>query len=359
MKNDAINNYPSYKLIVILSFAISVLVQTEMFLAFYFSNDTFTGSMIRPRPEFHLDGFVLNLVYIFIITLSLYLYCMFIQNKAMSDKKKLIYIILGLIVNTIILSLIFTILHPLALSIINGYQFQPIDSMRFHIYGLVRDFFVAVIVAFSWEIMVLNNKRQNILIENEKLIAENHITRYEALKNQTNPHFLFNSLNTLQSLIRMDQTKAEDYVQQLSKVLRYTLQNDEVVTLQEEVRLANSFCKLMQTRYGNNLKFNFDIDERLMQDEIIPLSLQILIENAIKHNVISDKQPLDINVVSDYKSRKIVVENKIQQKIDKCNGNGIGLANLSERYKLKWDSDIEITIDDVSFRVALKLNNVK
>lgn len=128
------------------------------------------------------------------------------------------------------------------------------------------------------------------------------------------------------------------------------------IVTEEEIRLANSYCKLMEIRYGDNLKINFDIDERMLRDKIIPLSLQVLIENAIKHNVISDKMPLAINVSSDYENRKIIVRNKIQPKIDASKGNGIGLANLSERYRLKWNTDIEILNNNVEFCVVIKLN---
>ena len=114
----------------------------------------------------------------------------------------------------------------------------------------------------------------------------------------------------------------------------------------------------MEIRYGDNLKINFDIDKTMLNDEIIPLSLQVLIENAIKHNVISDKQPLVINITSDLENRKLVISNKIQSKIDKSAGNGIGLANLSERYRLKWNTDIEIINNNVDFCVALKLNKI-
>ena len=112
----------------------------------------------------------------------------------------------------------------------------------------------------------------------------------------------------------------------------------------------------MEIRYGENLKINFDIDERLLDDEIIPLSLQVLIENAIKHNVISGKQPLTINITSDYERRSVNVVNKIQHKLDEITGNGIGLANLSERYRLKWNSDIDILNNNVEFCVVIKLN---
>lgn len=255
------------------------------------------------------------------------------------------------------MSFIFTTLHPY---ILGHADHQPPITGKVHIYtnALMRDFFVTMVVILSWQLLVSNYKSRKIAIENESLIAENLMTRYDVLKNQMNPHFLFNSLNTLQSLIDIDKEKAKDYVQELSKVLRYSLHNQEVVSLEEELRLANSFCKLMEIRYGDNLKINFDIDKTMLNDEIIPLSLQVLIENAIKHNVISDKQPLVINITSDLENRKLVISNKIQSKIDKSAGNGIGLANLSERYRLKWNTDIEIINNNVDFCVALKLNKI-
>ena len=269
----------------------------------------------------------------------------------------LLLMILGSIILTIVMSFIFTTLHPY---ILGHAEHQPPINRKVHIYtnALMRDFFVTMVVILSWQLIVSNYRSRKIAIENESLITENLMTRYEVLKNQMNPHFLFNSLNTLQSLIEVDKEKAKDYVQELSKVLRYSLQNQEVVSLEEELRLANSFCKLMEIRYGENLKINFDIDERMMNDEIIPLSLQVLIENAIKHNVISDKQPLTININSDFESRKIIVCNKIQSKIDRSTGNGIGLANLSERYRLKWNTDIEILNNNVEFCVLIKLNKI-
>lgn len=360
MKDKQVNNYPNIKLIAILSFGISVLIHTAMFLSFYFSDGIIYRQMVDShRPPFHMDGFILNIAYTFIITMSLYFYCMYMQRKNVGDGKKLLYTILGLIVGTVVLSFVFSTLHPLTLKLLNK-DIPPFRmDIRLYSHALMRDSVVAIIVAFSWELIVMNGKRQKIMLENERLIAENLITRYEVLKNQINPHFLFNSLNTLQSLIRMDQTKAEIYVQELSKVLRYSMQNDEIVTVEEEVQLASSFCTLMQIRYGKNLIFNFDIDERMKHDEIIPLSLQILIENAIKHNVISDKQPLAINVSSDFANRKIIVENRIQPKMDRSAVNGIGLANLSERYRLKWNNDIDIFNDNVTFCVVLNLNNVK
>ena len=358
MKKD-IRDYPNVKFIVALSLAISIFLHVAMFLSFWFGDGIIFQQMgTHKRPPIHLDGFILNIVSTFIIALALYMYNMYIQkNIKKNNTIMLLLMIIGSVILTIIMSFIFTSLHPY---ILGHTDHQPPLSGKVHIYtnALMRDFFVMIVVVLSWQLLVSNYKSRKIAIENETLIAENLMTRYDVLKNQMNPHFLFNSLNTLQSLIDIDKEKAKDYVQELSKVLRYSLQNQEVVTLEEEIRLANSFCNLMEIRYGENLKINFDINETLLNDEIIPLSLQVLIENAIKHNVISDKQPLTINITSDLEKRKLIICNKIQPKIDKSSGNGIGLANLSERYRLKWNTDIEIINNNVDFCVAIKLNKI-
>ena len=357
MRKKNITDYPDIKLLVYLSIAISVLMHLVMFLSFRFGEGIIFQQMGEKRPPFHIDGFLLNVLSTFMLALVLFMYNMYIQKNVKNNKKCLLMIIVGSILITAVLSFIFTALHPYIL----GHADHQIPiNRKVHHYrnGLMRDFFVTMVVTFSWQLIVSNYRTRKIAIENETLVAENLITRYEALKSQLNPHFLFNSLNTLQSLIEMDKEKAMDYVQELSKVLRYSLQNQEVVTLEEEYRLATSFCKLMEKRYGDNLEINFDIDERLMGYQIIPLSLQVLLENAIKHNVISDKQPLAINITSDYKEGKIMVNNMIQPKIDKSAGSGIGLANLSERYRLKWNTDIEIINNNVEFCVIIKLKEI-
>lgn len=355
-----VKDCPSVKQIVYMSLAISVMLHLVTFLSLRFSEGFVFQQLkdYKPHP-FHIEGFVLNIVFTFVLAFMLYIFNMYMHKSKMKNKNlKLFVTILGLLLITIVMSCVFTSLHPLIL----GHSEHSLPMHRkVGIYrnGLMRDLFVAIVTLFSWQLLVSYYKSRRIAVENEALVVENLVTRYEVLKNQMNPHFLFNSLNTLQSLIEIDKEKAKDYVQELSKVLRYALQNQEIVTLEEEVCLANSYCNLMKIRYGDNLIVNFNIDEKMMVDYIIPLSLQVLIENAIKHNVISDKQPLTINIISDIENHKVVVNNKIQPKIGKSAGDGIGLANLSERYRLKWNFDLEILNYDSEFSVALKLKSNK
>ena len=144
-------------------------------------------------------------------------------------------------------------------------------------------------------------------------------------------------------------------MQRLSSVLRYTLQNKEVVTLAEEMDCVRSYCIMMKIRFGDNIRFEPYIDhEKYDSYYVLPLSIQGLIENAIKHNVISTKHPLTITIITDEDNR-LIVSNNIQEKISKEESNGIGLANLSERYRIKWDEKVDIFDDGMIFRVTLPL----
>ena len=229
MRNRTLKEYPSVKLIAYLSVTISVLIHVAMFLSFKFGEEIIfqqIGDIAEhKKAHFHLDGFVLNILFTFVLAFALYMYNMYIhKNVKLKDNSKLVFIVVGSIIITIIMSFFFTALHPY----IFGYaDFDIPLNRKVHHYrnGLMRDFFVTMVVTLSWQLIVSNYKSRKIAIENESLVAENMITRYEVLKNQLNPHFLFNSLNTLQSLIEVDKEKAKDYVQELSKVLRYSLQN--------------------------------------------------------------------------------------------------------------------------------------
>lgn len=200
----------------------------------------------------------------------------------------------------------------------------------------------------------LTEQRRSAEAEAQRLIAENIKAQFEVLKNQVNPHFLFNSLSTLNSLIPGENTKAYEYIQRLSSVLRYTLQNKDLVSLEEELHFAQSYAYLMQIRYGEALKIYFDIDDQYLKDQLVPLGIQVLIENAIKHNVITRNKALEISVKTT-ENDSIIIENALQPKLEPETGHGLGLANLAERYRLLSGKELLITNDLNSFKVEIPL----
>lgn len=201
----------------------------------------------------------------------------------------------------------------------------------------------------------LIRKSQQVSVENEQLRSENLVNQFEALKNQLNPHMLFNSLNTLRSLIRETPDKAQDYLQELSRVLRYTLQGNECmsVTLREEMEFVSAYNFLLKMRYEDNLEFDIRIEEEAETLQLPPMSVQLLIENAVKHNEISNRHPLVIRVCTT--GKQLTVSNPIQRKKTASGGLQIGLANLAKRYSLLFKEEIEVREDNNTFIVTIPL----
>lgn len=247
-----------------------------------------------------------------------------------------------------LLGQIFVFLH-------NTFDIPAIDAMVHHYLHPLRDFIVACLVTSSCCIIYLIRRQQQVLIENEQLQAENIRNQYEVLKNQLNPHMLFNSLNTLRSLVRENQNKAQDYIQELSRVLRYTLQSHDFqsVSLREEMEFVSAYIFLLKMRFENNLQFDIQINKTLEERRLPPMAIQVLVENAVKHNEISNRKPLTIHILTNNEGN-LCVSNDIQPKWTATAGTGIGLVNLAKRYRLLFKQDIQIT-EDKEFNVCIPL----
>jgi sensor histidine kinase YesM len=189
----------------------------------------------------------------------------------------------------------------------------------------------------------------------EKLKSENIATQYESLKNQVNPHFLFNSLNALSSLVYSDQEKAVDFIRKLSEVYRYVLdhQMDEVVSLEEELEFVESFIFLNKIRFGNNLKVHlgkFDSKEKYM---IPPMAIQMLLENCFKHNVVSKQHNLHVEIYLEDES--VVIKNNLNVKKVAEHSSGLGLKNIISRFSFLTEKMIEIDHTKEKFAVKVPL----
>lgn len=189
----------------------------------------------------------------------------------------------------------------------------------------------------------------------QKLREEKLIFQYETLKSQVNPHFLFNSLNTLSSLVRKDPDLSEKFIQKLSMVYRYVLENQEkdLVTVENELDFVNDFFYLQKIRDNEKIKLQTDMNGS-GQARIIPVSLQMLVENALKHNKASRNGPLEITIHFEGLD-KIVVRNNLQIKEQLNTSSGIGLKNLDERCKLILGRPIEVMETPDEFIVKLPI----
>jgi sensor histidine kinase YesM len=193
---------------------------------------------------------------------------------------------------------------------------------------------INIILITTIEAMVWFKRSQQSLIRAEKLEKENSQIRYETLKSQLNPHFLFNSLNILSSLIKKDSDKAQNFVDEFSSVYRYTLDVIEKpeVELREELDFAKSFLFLQKIRFDNAVDLEINVDASKLNYLVPPLAVQTLLENAFKHNKATTDSPLKIKIHSENDS--LVVTNNLQPKIKGADSKGVGLNNLKKRYEL-------------------------
>ena len=346
--------YLSLKKIVILSLIICLGFHLIMIMSFFFGNSLFSSELVKTfhQPNFSIFDFLYLISTSFIMVFLILVYNRHILRFTFKRRYSgLIFKILG----SLTIGAVFSIGFVFTKAAIMPEPPEAEFLYKVMRDSLVRDFTMTVIVLLVVQLLKSQYDQKTIAVENEALRSENILTRFEALKSQLDPHFLFNSLNTLQSLITLDTEKAENYLQQLSSVLRYTLQNKEVINLEEELKCVQAYCDMMQIRYGENLKFEFKIDPKYNSFKVLPLSLQSLIENSVKHNVISSKQPLVVTIETGENS--VSVSNPIQLKTSPEEGNGIGLVNLTERYRLKWNKNVEITNDGTTFCVNLPLQN--
>ncbi len=217
-------------------------------------------------------------------------------------------------------------------------------------------FMLTVILLYSY-IYMLIHQRQQIVLENEQLKNENLTTRYNMLVSQVNPHFFFNSLNSLSMLIREQETaRALEYINQLSYTFRYITQNSnnsELVKLSDEMDFADAYCYLFRIRYADKIFFDIDIEERY-KDWLLPaLSLQPLIGNTVKHNSISSKKPFHVTIYT--KNGYLIVANKRQPLLEPQISTGTGLSNLNSRFQLITGRSIEIIENSEEFIVKLPL----
>ncbi|WP_314813124.1 sensor histidine kinase [Porphyromonas endodontalis] len=231
------------------------------------------------------------------------------------------------------------------------------DILNYHTYATVQyaKDLVILVVTFLFTMTIYLMKQNHLAVVGmQKLDFENLQNRYTALKNQTDPHFLFNCLNTLNGLIGRDDRRAQEYVQELAMVFRHTMRDKVVVRLSEELEFVKSYLYLMCIRYFDGLRVVWHIDDKYLDYYVIPSGLQILVENAIKHNIASAKIPLTISIST--KEDKIVVENKLQLREQSTSSStGVGLDNLMEQYRLVFGKDIDIVSKDGQFSVSLPL----
>ncbi len=200
---------------------------------------------------------------------------------------------------------------------------------------------------------------RNQVIQKEKLAQEAITLQLQVMQNQVNPHFLFNSLNTLGSLIDIDKEKAKQFTRELSQFYRELLhfKDKELVSVSDEINFVRKYIYLQKIRFADNFDVQIRLDSK-NGGEVIPMSVQMMVENAVKHNVISKEQPLKISIYQP-NDTEIVVENNYQPKENIEGSNKIGLENLRQRYLFLTNKELRIEKTDATFRVTFPIVNLE
>lgn len=220
------------------------------------------------------------------------------------------------------------------------------------VYGLLAHLLCVIVYEIAYYFFKLRHtERQRDKLANEKLQLE-----LQQLKGIVNPHFLFNNLNSLSSLIADDPQQAEIFLDELTKVFRYLLRNNntELISLREEMEFIHSYAHLLQMRYGRSLKLQINLDEQAQEHRLPPLTLQLLIENAVKHNKMSKDTPLQVELFNEGDS-VLVLRNNLSVKDKSVESTGIGLQSINGRYSLLNHDGLVISKTESHFIVRIPL----
>lgn len=323
------------------------------------NGEKFDLDMIYDRPSRTVE-FVWQITYYAI--LSFLLICIFVlmPKRSRSRAIYLLYVVVLAVVVTAV-AIYFAPVMTFKDGVMSiGFFFESSPRDNVYLVVLTKSLFMLVVTALYSYIYTLMHERQKIVVENERLKTENLSTRYNMLMGQINPHFFFNSLNSLAMLVREhDEERALEYIDQLSYTFRYIIQNgqSELTTLRDEIEFARAYIYLFKIRYADKLFFDIDIDTKYESWQLPALSLQPLIGNAVKHNSITTKKPLRVAI-------RIVdgvleIENPKQPKLDVEPSTGIGLDNLRSRWEIVVHQHIEIVEDESRFLVRLPLTQPK
>ena len=292
------------------------------------------------------------IIYVFLYWEANRIIFIYLRNKYPHHKETAKKIIVQLIT-----FIIFIVTGSLIVTVISSWL-PSIDRDSFwddYFDSLLKSGIILGIITICYECAYFFVKWENSLYESERLKKEQLISQFELLKTQISPHFLFNSLNALMALIPEDTHLSILFIQKLSNVYRYMLNYSDkhLIGLDEEMDFLRDYLFLYQIRFGENLVITYNLPVDLLHIQVVPFSLQMLVENSIKHNVISNRKPLHIHISSDGKI--IVVKNNLQKKTSGVESTNTGLKNIINRYRLLTKEIVAIEITKTEFSVSLPL----
>lgn len=326
---------------------ITIIIYVVLTLLNLLNGETFTIS--------HL---LINLGYVMLYGLSLFYANGFVFDyfdKIYGENKFSIKrIILGAITSFIVTLLIIFILRIIEDVLIEGENFSKFlneEKPGNYIVSMV----ITLIVTLSLYLFHFYKAYQEHKLKEQQVIAGTASAKFESLKNQIDPHFLFNSLNVLSSLIEENPDQAQKFTNSLSKIYRYVLEqkDKELISVQEELAFAKTYMNLLKMRFENSITFELPTDFNNSEAKVVPLSLQLLLENTIKHNIVSEQKPLHIKIYTE--NSYLIVENNLQKKEVLQDRKGVGLQNIVNRYALISERKVIVDQNESFFKVMIPI----
>jgi sensor histidine kinase YesM len=263
-------------------------------------------------------------------------------------------VIIGFLASFFISVLIIFLLRIFEDVLIEGVSFSQFlskETLSNYLVAIILTFFVTLAFHAFYFYKAYNESK----VKEQKVIAGTANAKFESLKNQIDPHFLFNSLNVLSSLIEENPENAQRFTTSLSKIYRYVLEqkDKELVTVQEELTFAKTYMNLLKMRFENSISFELPEDFNNDEAKVVPLSLQLLLENTIKHNIVSEQKPLHIKIyIAD---NYLIVENNLQIKEVLQDRRGVGLQNIVNRYALISERKVLIEENAAYFKIKIPI----
>ena len=301
-----------------------------------------------------LADFIFYQLYAFVLAYSNMTFFDFWARSTWKREEPVKRIIIGLICSVIITIVGLFLLRLFTAMVYMKQSFATFienDNFRNYQFGL----WVTLTVVISYHFIFFYNEYQKNKIKEQKVIASTASAQFESLKNQIDPHFLFNSLNVLSSLIEENPDNAQRFTVSLSKIYRYVLEqkDKELVTVAEELEFAKTYMNLLKMRFENSV--NFEISEHLDDPDakVVPLSLQLLLENTIKHNIVSESKPLNIKITIE--GNYLVIQNNLQKKEVLQTRKGVGLQNIVNRYGILTKRHVLIDESATCFKVKIPI----
>lgn len=252
-------------------------------------------------------------------------------------------------------SLLFGLVIMLGLAYVQQLILSHIDFGPVMLMVEVRGILINLVFYMFLNLLQQNYENQHVNMELERTRNDNLGAQYELLKQQVNPHFLFNSLNTLKAMVETGDQQSIDFILKLSNFYRYTLESRklDLIHVKEEMEILDAYLFLQKARFDEGFTFNSTLDNNILSTLIPPFTLQLLVENCLKHNIVSLQRPLKIRLYQE--GEKIVVENQIQLKTGEAGSLGVGLKNIELRYSHLLDKQVEIINDNITFQIKLPI----